>query len=246
MPGHNPYAVFPFAVNLLVVAAQCYLVISGRKFTHTKRVVSGFGGCSVVLLLLPIAVTLSTSINFYMTFLLLVIFGAFSGTAQGSVFSMAAGLPFKYMGAVMFGSGICGVSTNALRAITLIAFPIVPGAADEKRNNFLSAAVFLSIAALVMVAIVVLQIVFVKKNPFYVYYLDWDIGEDCKGNELDSDQEAIDYNLANTMSSAGVVSSPSPESETKHVKQVRSIARYPPQETIGTYFKAAKRNFLKT
>ncbi len=116
---------------------------------------------------------------------------------------MAAGLPFKYMGAVMFGSGICGVSTNALRGITLIAFPIVPGSADEKRNNFLSAAVFLSIAALVMVVIVVLQIVFVKKNPFYVYYLDWDIGEDCKGNELDTDQEAIDYNLANTMSSVG-------------------------------------------
>jgi len=58
---------------------------------------------------------------------LLLIFGAFSGTAQGSVFSMAAGLPFKYMGAVMFGSGICGIATNALRAITLVAFPIVEG-----------------------------------------------------------------------------------------------------------------------
>jgi Nucleoside transporter len=73
---------------------------------------------------------MSTSVNFYVVFALLVIFGAFSGTAQGSVFSMAAGLPFKYMGAVMFGSGICGVSTNALRAVTLIAFPIVEGAPD--------------------------------------------------------------------------------------------------------------------
>jgi hypothetical protein len=48
------------------------------------------------------------------------------------------------------------------------------------------------------------------------------------------------------MSSVGRVSSPSAESETKQPKKVRSIARYPPQETIGTYFKAAKRNFLKT
>lgn len=164
-------------MNILVVAAQCYLVVSGRKYTHTKRVVVGFSGCAVVLLLLPVAVTLSKSINFYMTFLLLVIFGAFSGTAQGSVFSMAAGLPFKYMGAVMFGSGICGVGCNALRAITLVAFPIVPGSDDELRNNLLSAAVFLAIAACFMVAIVILQIIFVKKNPFYIYYLDWDIGE---------------------------------------------------------------------
>lgn len=154
MPGHNPYSVFPFGVNLLVVAAQCYLVISGRKFTHTKRVVVGFGGCSVILVLLPFAATIKQSANFYVVFALLVVFGAFSGTAQGSVFSMAAGLPFKYMGAVMFGSGICGIATNALRAITLLAFPIVEGAADQKKNNFLSAVVFLSIAALVMIAIV--------------------------------------------------------------------------------------------
>ena len=85
---------------------------------------------------------------------------------------MAAGLPFKYMGAVMFGSGICGVATNALRAVTLLAFPIVEGAANQSRNNFLSAVVFLSIAALVMVAIVLIHLLIVKRNPYYIYYLD--------------------------------------------------------------------------
>lgn len=95
---------------------------------------------------------------------------------------MAAGLPFKYMGAVMFGSGICGVATNALRAVSLLAFPIVEGAPNVERNNFLSAVVFLSIAALVMLAIVLIQLFVVKRNPFYIYYLDWEIGEDCKGN----------------------------------------------------------------
>jgi hypothetical protein len=48
------------------------------------------------------------------------------------------------------------------------------------------------------------------------------------------------------MSSVGNTSHPSSGSIPKEPKQVRSIARYPPQETLGTYFKAAKRNFLKT
>jgi hypothetical protein len=239
MPTHNPYSVFPFAVNLLVVVAQSYLVISGRKYTHTKRVVFGFGGCSIIMILLPLAATMSPKVNFWIVFALLIIFGAFSGTAQGSVFSMAGSLPFKYMGAVMFGSGICGVSTNALRAVTLIAFPIVSGADDEKKNNFLSAVVFLSIASCVMVGIVVIQTFLVARNPFYIYYLDWDIGEDCRGNELDTDQEATDYNLANTVSDVA-------KSSDRFSKEVRSIARYPPHETAGTYLKAAKRNFLKT
>jgi hypothetical protein len=43
-----------------------------------------------------------------------------------------------------------------------------------------------------MVAIVVIQTTLVARNPFYIYYLDWDIGEDCSGNELDTDQEATD------------------------------------------------------
>ena len=59
MPSHNPYAVFPFAVNLLVIVAQSYIVISGRKFTHTKRVVFGFGGCSIILVILPFAATIN-------------------------------------------------------------------------------------------------------------------------------------------------------------------------------------------
>jgi hypothetical protein len=44
---------------------------------------------------------------------------------------MAANMPFKYMGAVMFGNGLSAICCNTLRAITLVAFPAVKGN-DEK------------------------------------------------------------------------------------------------------------------
>jgi len=81
---------------------------------------------------LPFAARLpqQNNFNFWIVFLLLIIFGAFSGTAQGAVFTMAAGLPFKYMGAVMLGSGICGIGPNLLRGVTLLVYPIEVGSPD--------------------------------------------------------------------------------------------------------------------
>lgn len=127
--------------------------------------------------------------------MLLIIFGAFSGTAQGAVFTMAAGLPFKYMGAVMFGSGICGIGTNLLRGVTLLVYPIEEGSPDIQKNYFLSAILFLSISSLVMVVCLLGQISIVAKNDFFIYYLDWNVGEKFRENFLDKEQEDFDYGL---------------------------------------------------
>jgi len=40
-------------------------------------------------------------------------------------------MPFKYMGAVMFGNGLCGIICNLLRGMTLIAFPVTETNADK-------------------------------------------------------------------------------------------------------------------
>jgi hypothetical protein len=52
------------------------------------------------------------------------IFGLISGIGIASVFSLAGGLPPKYMGAVVLGNGITGFVVNVLRAITLELWPV--------------------------------------------------------------------------------------------------------------------------
>jgi hypothetical protein len=65
---------------------------------------------------------------------------------------MAANLPFKYMGAVMFGNGICGIGANILRAITLAVFPTSSNdESKNKQNNFYSAVLFLCLGAFILI-----------------------------------------------------------------------------------------------
>lgn len=60
--------------------------------------------------------------NFWALFIVFIPFGAFQGIAQGTVYTMAACLPAQYMGAVQFGSGVCGLVCNGIRAVTIALF----------------------------------------------------------------------------------------------------------------------------
>jgi hypothetical protein len=136
----------------------------------------------LLMLILPFAAKLPLGINFWVVFGILLVFGIFSGIVQGTVFTMAGGIPPSYMGMVFFGSGICAIFCNVLRAITLLAFP-VDDPAKAERNNFLSAIVFFSVSALIMLLNAVFQII-LSKNDFAVYYLDW-----CKNPQFIRQQQ---------------------------------------------------------
>lgn len=84
---------------------------------------------------------------------------------------MAGGIPPSYMAVVFFGSGICGIFMNVLRGITLLAFPVSEGY-DVKRNQFLSAVVFFTVAAAIMILNATFQVI-LSRNKFAIYYLDW-------------------------------------------------------------------------
>ena len=128
MVGYSPTSTFPFANSALVVASQVWIMTTGDQFTYTGRIVAGFTGTAVILTLMPYSTALlPAGANYWVTFGLLFVYGAFSGVAQGTVYAMAANMPFKYMGAVMFGNGLCGICCNVLRAITLLIFPVVKG-----------------------------------------------------------------------------------------------------------------------
>jgi hypothetical protein len=67
------------------------------------------------MLLLPISAQyLSADTGFIICIILLLFFGVLSGTVQSTAFGLGGVLPFKYMGAIMFGNGISGITTNVL------------------------------------------------------------------------------------------------------------------------------------
>ena len=64
-----------------------------------------------------------------------------------------------------------------------------------------------------MVVCLLGQISIVAKNDFFIYYLDWNVGEKFRENLLDKEQENFDYglmpvarpNLNKTMSSGSLM-----------------------------------------
>jgi len=146
---------------------------------------------------------------------------------------MAANLPFKYMGAVMFGNGISGIAANILRAVTLASFPAVPNdSSATEKNNFYAAVVFLSIGSITLFFCVFIQHFVLRKNNFYIYYLDWIVAEKEKVNNLDVEQEAFDYGLANTKSDlANSVSGMTSPNSTTASKFTNSVAKPPKRKS---------------
>lgn len=79
----------------------------------------------VICLLLPVMAHFlgSPDTEFYGCLLVLLIFGGFNGMVQAQVFGLGGILPGQYMGAIMFGNGLSGISTNLLRMAFTAAIP---------------------------------------------------------------------------------------------------------------------------
>lgn len=89
---------------------------------------------------------------------LLLVFGALGGIVQGSVFALAGMFPGKYIGAVMFGNGVSGITMNALRAICLAIFPPIKGS----DNNFKGSIIYFILAAVILVVSAIGMGIFMK------------------------------------------------------------------------------------
>ena len=148
------------------------------------------------LIAIPFISRLDSPINYWVTFSVLLVFGMFSGTVQGTAYTMAAGMGGKYMGMLFLGQGLIAVLMNIGRAITLVAYPVLETMSVEKKehNSWMAMFIFYMIGACICIACVFLQIFFAKK-PLAIYYLDW-----TKNNKLDADDllnfdEKTDYNM---------------------------------------------------
>jgi equilibrative nucleoside transporter 1/2/3 len=124
MPGYSPATVVVFAVSLLNVSVQIWVIIIGQKYSFNLRIVLSFMIQAIVMVLIPSIANIGGKIGYWSWFAILMIFGLISGIGIASVFSLAGGLPPKYMGAVVLGNGITGFVVIVLRAITLELWPV--------------------------------------------------------------------------------------------------------------------------
>jgi len=117
--------VFPFAVNGLLAIMTVLLVIYGYKFNYIIKVTVFFAIEAVLMILLPLGANyLDADAGFAVSVFILLIFGFSNGVLQGTVFGMGGMFPPKYIGAIMFGNGLSGMSVTVLKAIAMLIFPV--------------------------------------------------------------------------------------------------------------------------
>lgn len=103
MPDNNPLQTFGFANNFFVTIAQIWCTIMGPKFSYTCKLVTGFLVCGVCMCIIPFTARMPENENYFITFSVLLVFGWFSGMVQGTAYTMAAAMGFKYLGMLFLG-----------------------------------------------------------------------------------------------------------------------------------------------
>ena len=79
MDGYTPQSVYPFGNFVLVTLSQIALLFVGGAISWTTRVVLGFTGAGLILFMMPWLACLPLGVNFWVCFIMLIPFGAFSG-----------------------------------------------------------------------------------------------------------------------------------------------------------------------
>ncbi|TNV72798.1 hypothetical protein FGO68_gene5917 [Halteria grandinella] len=143
MPTYQPSSVFGFAVNGLLVFTSVANMIYGHKFSYVLRISGGYLGIASLMVILPLATNALEAGNaFAVDISILTIFGVFGGIVQSSTFALGGMLPGKYMGAIMLGNGLSGISLNICRAITLAAIP---------DDYYMGALIYFILASLILI-----------------------------------------------------------------------------------------------
>ena len=168
MPGYNPATVYPFAVAASNVTAQIWVIVVAQKYSFTLRLVSAFMIEALVLVSLPFLANIGGAVGYWSVFAVLFFFGLITGIILASMFSLAGGLPSKYMAIMILGQGISGFSSSLLRALTLIIWPI--GKSELNNNEFISTIALFLFAAVLLIICALLQFK-LRKNEFAVYHL---------------------------------------------------------------------------
>jgi len=162
MPQYKPSTVFGFAVNGLLIFTSIWTMVYGHKYSFATRICGGYIITAVLMIILPLVTNAFESGEaFAADLVVLTFFGLVGGVIQSSTFALGGILPGKYMGAIMFGNGISGISLNLVRAICLIAIP---------NDVFEGAMTYFILAALILLVCAFAQWRF-QQLEFVKYYI---------------------------------------------------------------------------
>ena len=147
---------------------MCFVFTKGRDISYDMRISGLFVIIGCILLVIPFVAAIGGPLGFWGTFCLLMCLGFCNGVAFASVFGLAGGMPFRYMGGVMVGNSLSCIVGNLIRGATLTVFPPVEG--KEKEAAFKSAIVFFSIAVVFMWTCAGLMHCCLKKHKCYIFH----------------------------------------------------------------------------
>lgn len=162
MHQYKPSSVFGFAVNGLLIFTSLGTMIYGHRYSFILRISGGYLAIAVLMLILPLVTNaLEPGPAFAADLCILVVFGVFGGIVQASTFALGGILPGKYMGAIMLGNGLSGISLNVVRIICLVAIP---------HDFYLGALVYFILAAVILLICAWGQWKF-QQLPFVKHYI---------------------------------------------------------------------------
>lgn len=232
MKGYQPSFIYPFAVNGLNAFSQIVVILYGHKISNRVKIQFAFYAACVIILALPLMAHFlpTAQIKFVSCFILLMCFGIINGALQGQVFGLGGLLPGKYMGSIMFGNGLSGISMNVLRVIFIATLP-----AD---SLYLQAQIFFVIAALILF-ICGYSYDILMRNPYFQYYQNKAREQDQRfqdlrvAEDMDNDEARQDY-----------INHPDEEHRKMLIKRKQIDKIVHKSHTLGAFFKQLGQNFL--
>jgi len=162
MHEYHPASVFGFAVNGLVTVTSVLTMVYGSKLSYVTRISGSYLFTAALMVILPfITESLNSGSAFAADMVILTFSGMLGGVIQASSFALGGMLPGKFMGALMFGQGISGISLNLLRAVCLLIIP---------DNSYKGALIYFMLAAVILVFSAIANWKFMQL-PFVKYYI---------------------------------------------------------------------------
>lgn len=232
MKGYQPSFVYPFAVNGLNAFSQLVVILYGHKLSNRVKIQFAFYAACVIILALPLMAHFlpTAQIKFVSCFILLMCFGVINGAVQGQVFGLGGLLPGKYMGSIMFGNGLSGISMNVLRVIFISTLP-----AD---SLYLQAQIFFIIAALILF-ICGYSYDILMRNHYFKYY---------QNRAKEQDQRFQDLRVAEDMDNPEArqeyLNNPDEEHRKMLVKRKQIDKIVHKSHTLGEFCKQLGQNFV--
>lgn len=160
--GFGPEIEFDFSTTYMVpnLCGLLFAVKYGARFSFRNRIVLGFSIFLACIGALPFITSRTAAVA------LVGVIGFADAVVQGSIYGLAGQFHPRYVGAVMSGNGVAGVTVCLLRILTKAVVP-----ASYKNAGELSAGLYFGLSAIVILACILVYAFVLEKARITKFYL---------------------------------------------------------------------------